>query len=169
MSKPTVSFKFFILSILFFACFVQAGIVYGQPSDGGTVTPAPPPKKQSGKKGTVLFGQASYYANKFHGRKTASGEIFNHTQLTAACNSLPLGTWIQVTNLRNGKVVVVRTNDRLHPKTRRLVDLTKAAAQKLGFIHAGLTRVKVEVLDQKLYKKPWKAAKKAAKAAKSDD
>ncbi|MDB5203543.1 MAG: hypothetical protein JWQ27_2952 [Ferruginibacter sp.] len=104
------------------------------------------------KKGTILFGQASFYANKFHGRQTASGETFSQEKYTAACNSLPLGTWIQVTNLKNGKIVVVKTNDRLHPKTRRLVDLTKAAAQKLGFVSMGLTRVKVEVLDQKKYK-----------------
>ncbi|MEX0635270.1 MAG: septal ring lytic transglycosylase RlpA family protein [Ferruginibacter sp.] len=97
----------------------------------------------------LLYGQASYYANKFEGRKTANGEVFQHAKLTAACNSLPLGTWIKITNLRNGKAVVVRTNDRLHPKTKRLVDLTRTAAEKLGFIKSGLTRVKVEVLKQK--------------------
>lgn len=97
----------------------------------------------------ILYGQASYYASKFEGRKTANGEIFRHAKLTAACNSLPLGTWIKITNLRNGKTVVVRTNDRLHPKTKRLVDLTRTAAEKLGFIKSGLTRVKVEVLKQK--------------------
>ena len=95
---------------------------------------------------TVLYGQASFYAAKFQGRRTASGQVFNHSALTAACNALPLGTWLRVTNLRNGKTVVVRTNDRLHAKTGRLVDLTKAAATKLGFVKAGLTRVKVEVL-----------------------
>jgi rare lipoprotein A len=101
----------------------------------------------------TLYGQASFYADKFHGRKTASGEVFNHEKFTAACNSLPLGTWIQVTNLRNGKIIVVETNDRLSPKSKRLIDLTKAAAKKLGFIAAGLTRVKVIVLDQSLYKR----------------
>lgn len=108
--------------------------------------------KKSKKSGRILYGQASYYANKFNGRKTATGEIFNHSKLTAACNVLPLGTWIKVTNLRNGKSVIVKTNDRLHPKTRRLVDLTKTAAKQLGFISHGLTRVRVEVLDQKQYK-----------------
>jgi rare lipoprotein A len=111
-----------------------------------------PPKKTQKtpeKSARILYGQASYYASKFEGRKTANGEIFRHAKLTAACNSLPLGTWIKVTNLRNGKSVVVKTNDRLHPKTKRLVDLTHTAAQKLGFIKSGLTRVKVEVLKQK--------------------
>jgi len=97
----------------------------------------------------ILYGQASYYASKFEGRKTANGDIFRHTKLTAACNILPLGTWIKVTNLKNGKSVTVKINDRLHTKTRRLVDLTRSAAQKLGFIKSGLTRVKVEVLKKK--------------------
>ena len=100
----------------------------------------------------ILYGQASFYANKFNGRRTANGEIFSQEKLTAACNVLPLGTWIRVTNLKNGKVVVVRTNDRLHPNMRRLIDLTRTAAKQLGYISRGLTRVKVEVLDQKLYK-----------------
>lgn len=108
--------------------------------------------KKTKKAGRILYGQASFYANKFSGRKTATGDIFNHSKMTAACNVLPLGTWIKVTNLKNGKTVIVRTNDRLHPNTRRLVDLTKTAAKQLGFISRGLTRVKVEVLDQKLYK-----------------
>jgi rare lipoprotein A len=111
--------------------------------------PAKPVEPKPVKSSRILYGQASFYAAKFEGRKTANGEIFRHANLTAACNSLPLGTWIKVTNLRNGKTVVVRTNDRLHPKTKRLVDLTKTAAQKLGFIKSGLTRVKVEVLKQK--------------------
>jgi rare lipoprotein A len=105
--------------------------------------------KKSTKSTRTLYGQASYYASKFEGRKTATGEIFKHSKMTAACNILPLGTWIRITNLRNGKSIVVKTNDRLHKKTRRLVDLTKTAAQKLGFVKAGLTRVKVEVLKSK--------------------
>lgn len=94
----------------------------------------------------VLYGTASYYADKFHGQKTATGEIFYQNKFTAACNVLPLNSWIRVTNLKNGKFVVLRTNDRLHPKTRRIVDLTTLAAKKLGYISAGLTRVKVELL-----------------------
>lgn len=110
------------------------------------------PAKPAMKNQRLFYGQASFYANKFHGRRTANGEIFNQEKLTAACNILPLGTWIKVTNLRNGKSVIVKTTDRLHPKMRRLVDLSRAAAKKLGYIHNGLTRVKVEVLNQKVYK-----------------
>jgi rare lipoprotein A len=97
----------------------------------------------------ILYGQASFYANKFEGRKTATGEKFSHDKMTAACNVLPLGTWIRITNLKNGKSIEVRTNDRLHPKTRRIVDLTKKGAHKLGYYKSGLTRVKVEVLKHK--------------------
>lgn len=113
--------------------------------------PASQHEQQSSSR--LLYGQASYYANMFVGRKTATGEIFSQDQMTAACNVLPLGTWIKITNLRNGKSIVVRTNDRLHVKTRRIVDLTRTGASKLGYISSGLTRVKVEVLNQKPYKK----------------
>ncbi len=95
------------------------------------------------------YGIASYYADKFKGRKTANGDIYDPENLTAACNVLPLNTWIKVTNLKNNKTVIVRTNDRLHPKMKRLVDLSKAAAQLLGYTRSGLTRVKVEVLGKK--------------------
>ena len=103
-------------------------------------------EKKSKKVTTTLFGQASFYSQKFEGRRTANGERFSHKKLTAACNSLPLGTWIKVTNLKNDKSIIVQTNDRLHKKTKRLVDLTLTAAKKLGFVASGLTRVKVEVL-----------------------
>jgi rare lipoprotein A len=95
---------------------------------------------------TVLYGTASFYAFKFEGRRTAAGEVFEHKKMTAACNALPLGTWIKVTNLKNGNSVIVKTNDRLAKKSSRLVDLTMAATKRLGFKNAGLTRVKVEVL-----------------------
>lgn len=94
----------------------------------------------------ILYGTASFYADKFQGRKTATGEIFDQKKMTAACNVLPLGTWIRVTNLRNKKSVVVKINDRLHSRMTRITDLSRTAATKLGYIGSGLTRVKVEVL-----------------------
>ena len=97
----------------------------------------------------VFYGQSSFYANKFQGRKTSSGEVFDQKKFTCACNVLPLGTWIRVTNLRNGRTVIVKTNDRLHPRMRRIIDLTKAAATKLGFVSSGVTRVKIEVIGKK--------------------
>ena len=97
----------------------------------------------------ILYGTASYYSNSFNGKKTANGEIYSHKKMTAACNVLPLGTWIRVTNLRNGKSVVVKTNDRLHSKMKRVVDLSREAAEKLGYVKSGLTRVRVEVIGKK--------------------
>lgn len=101
-------------------------------------------------KGTpkVLYGTASFYSNKFEGKQTANGEIFSQKKMTAACNVLPFGTWIRVTNLRNGRSVVVRVNDRLYYKMKRVVDLSKGAAREIGH-KDGLTRVKVEVIEKK--------------------
>lgn len=99
---------------------------------------------------TILYyGVASFYADKFEGRETATGAIYSHKKPTAACNVLPLGTWIRVTNLANNKSVVVQINDRLHAQNNRIVDLTKSGAEKLGYKNKGLARVKLDVLGKK--------------------
>ena len=105
--------------------------------------------KKSNSKSKIQYGLASFYSNKFNGRKTANGEIFNNQKLTAAHNTLPLGTYVRVTNLRNKRSVVVKINDRLHHKNKRIIDLSRVAATKLGYIKSGLTRVKLEVLGKK--------------------
>ena len=97
----------------------------------------------------ILYGTASFYSNSFNGKRTANGEIYSHKKMTAACNVLPLGTWIRVTNLRNGKSVVVKTNDRLHTRMKRVVDLSREAADKLNYVKSGLTRVRIEVIGKK--------------------
>ncbi len=132
------------LFLMAFALFLTADIntAFSQKVDSTL-------KSQSSKSKKVLYGVASYYAAKFQGRKTANGEIFDHKKFTCACNVLPLGTWVRITNLRNGRSILAKTNDRLHPRMKRLVDLTKAAATELKFVSAGLTRVKVEVLGKK--------------------
>lgn len=91
-------------------------------------------------------GTASYYHNKFIGRKTANGEIFNQDKMTAAHKTLPLGTWVKVTNLRNDSTIVVRINDRMPLWNKRSIDLTKSGASKLNFLHDGLTQVLIEVI-----------------------
>ncbi|MGV3530302.1 MAG: septal ring lytic transglycosylase RlpA family protein [Flavisolibacter sp.] len=93
-----------------------------------------------------FFGTASYYSSRLQGRPTASGERYDREKFTAACNILPLGTVIRVTNVRNGKSVRVRVNDRLSKKIGRIADLSGRAASTLGYVKAGLTRVKVEVM-----------------------
>jgi rare lipoprotein A len=105
--------------------------------------------KESPRNVKTLYGVASYYADKFNGRETANGEIYDGTKMTAACNVLPLGTWIRVTNLSNNRSVIVKTNDRLHIRMKRIVDMSRAAAEKLGYIGKGLTKVRVEVLEKK--------------------
>jgi rare lipoprotein A len=119
------------------------------PSSANAQTKETVNKDKQKKTTRVFYGQASYYANKFNGRRTANGETFDQKKFTCACNVLPLGTWVKITNLRNKRTVIVKINDRIHPKMRRVVDLSRAAAQKLGYISSGLTRVKVEVVDKK--------------------
>ena len=94
----------------------------------------------------TFTGVASYYGGKFHGRRTASGEIFNKNAMTAAHRSLKFGTKVKVTNLRNGRAVLVRVNDRGPHVRGRIIDLSQAAAKKIGLAHAGTARVKLEVL-----------------------
>lgn len=99
-------------------------------------------------KGKTWKGNASFYHNKFEGRKTANGEMFSQTKMTCANNFLPLGTKIKVTNLSNGKIVVVKVNDRLAKSNKRLIDLSYLAAQKLGFVDKGIQKVEIEVIDK---------------------
>ena len=94
----------------------------------------------------TLAGLASYYGPGFHGRPTASGEIFNMHALVAAHRTLPLGTVARVTNLANGRSVVLRITDRGPYVRGRILDVSKGAARMLGFIRTGKTRVRIDVL-----------------------
>ncbi len=101
--------------------------------------------------GDFYNGKASYYASKFDGRKTATGEIFRNSGMTAASNTFRLNTWVKVTNIRNGKSIIVKVNDRMAPamhKKGRILDLTQAAAKKLEFYNAGIANVKVEIVNK---------------------
>jgi hypothetical protein len=99
----------------------------------------------------VLMGIASFYSKNLDGTKTATGEYYRNAKLTAASNNLKLNTWVRVTNLSNDKFVIVRINDRMHPrmaKRGRVVDLSRAAAKELDFMKKGLTRVRVEPIER---------------------
>ena len=101
--------------------------------------------KDNGKK---LRGIATIYASRFNGARTATGEVFKHSNLTAASNNFKINSWVKVTNLSNLKSVIVRINDRMHPrmaKMGRIVDLTQAAAKLLGGFD-GMANVRVEAL-----------------------
>lgn len=94
----------------------------------------------------VQTGKASFYADKFEGRRTASGVKYHHNKATAAHRHLPFGTKVRVTNLANNKTTVVEINDRGPFVSGRIIDLSKSAAQKLGYIPIGVTDVVLEVV-----------------------
>ena len=94
----------------------------------------------------VQTGKASFYADKFEGRRTASGVKYYHNKATAAHRHLPFGTKVRVTNLANNKTVIVEINDRGPFVSGRIIDLSKSAAQKLGYVPIGVTDVVIEVV-----------------------
>lgn len=91
---------------------------------------------------------ASYYHDKFNGRRTASGEIFSNAKLTAANMKLPFGTLVKITNLRSGKSVVVKVNDRGPFHSKRAFDLSKAAFNEIAHTNSGTIPIEYEVLDE---------------------
>lgn len=93
------------------------------------------------------YGTASYYSDKLHGRRTASGEVYDKNALTCAHKSLPFGTKIRVTRFDDKRSVVVRVNDRGPYTDGYIVDLSRQAAEQIGLIRDGVTKVKIEVLD----------------------
>ena len=116
---------------------------------GNTSPQASSPSKSSQAKyaKTYQVGRASWYGKFFHGKPTASGEPYDMFLFTAAHNTLPLGTLLRVTNVRNGKAIVVRVNDRGPVPEGRIIDLSYAAAQILGFRRGGIARVRLQVLE----------------------
>jgi rare lipoprotein A len=94
----------------------------------------------------IQEGKASYYSSALHGRKTASGETYNENKLTAAHKHLPFGTKVRVFNKKNGRSVLVSINDRGPFVKKRILDLSYFAAKQLGMIRAGITNIKMEVL-----------------------
>ena len=98
--------------------------------------------------GYHAVGLASYYGRKFHGRRTASGERYNMQALTAAHRTLAFGSRVEVTNLKNGRKVRVRINDRGPFIKGRIIDLSYAAAKQIGMLSRGVARVKIQALPE---------------------
>jgi rare lipoprotein A len=96
----------------------------------------------------VEVGFASYYASRFHGARTASGARYDEEAMTAAHRTLPFGTRVQVTNLANGRSVVVTITDRGPFAPGRVIDVSRRAARKLDFVRAGTVRVRIRILEQ---------------------
>ena len=93
-----------------------------------------------------MEGKASYYAKRYHGRRTTSGARYHPEKLTAASADLPMGSRVKVQNLANGKETVVTVNDRCRKRKNPFIDLSRAAARKLGFLGKGIARVKIFLL-----------------------
>jgi rare lipoprotein A len=112
-----------------------------------------PPSAPSAPQGATI-GVASWYGPGFNGRRTASGEIYDQEDLTAASTTLPLGTMALVTNLQNGRKVEVRINDRGPFKKGRRIDLSRHAAAALGILDPGTARVRIEVVHAAPHQEP---------------
>jgi rare lipoprotein A len=118
-------------------------LTLGATASATDVTPDAQTKPQTVKpRRWFEIGQASWYGRKFQGRKTAAGETYDMNGLTCAHRTLPLGSWIRVTNLKNRKSVFVRVNDRGPVPSNRIVDLSFGAAQRVGLL--GIGKVKLE-------------------------
>jgi rare lipoprotein A len=107
---------------------------------------AAPPSATAPTGADTMEGLASVYSDKLNGRKTASGQVFRQSELTAAHPSLPFGTKVRVTNTKNNKSVEVRINDRGPTQTGRVIDMSSAAAAKIGIRKTGTAPVKLEVV-----------------------
>ena len=106
----------------------------------------PEASKSGSWRGYTQTGLASYYADRYHNKKTASGEPYKNNANTAAHMTLPFGSMVRVTNVTNGKSVLVRVNDRGNFPRGRVIDLSKAAFSSIGNLRSGLIKVKLEVM-----------------------
>lgn len=120
------------LFLLFFC--ISVGCTTVQPGAGGNWI------------GFTESGQASYYADKHENRKTASGEVYKHNLKTAAHKKLPFGLYVKVTNIANGKSVIVKINDRGPFVKGRIIDLSKSAFRSIGNTSSGIINVRIEVI-----------------------
>jgi rare lipoprotein A len=138
---------------------VSLGAAQGPTSSGSKDTQSTTPNNATGSRSDsraktnhhpYQVGTASWYGEYFEGRTTASGEPYNMHDLTAAHPTLPLGSWVRVTNLRNGRIVYVRINDRGPIVPGRIIDLSYSAAQVLHFEDKGLQRVRLDLASARI-------------------
>ncbi len=132
------------------ACILAAALWLGGCAvpKAGTSEPAPAARLPVAKRHVGYVTVASWYGPCFRGHRTASGDVFNENAMTAASRTLPLGTRVRVVNLRNGRSVMVRINDRGPYVRGRGIDLSKRAAERLGIVRRGIARVRVEWPDE---------------------
>ncbi|MBI4727623.1 septal ring lytic transglycosylase RlpA family protein [candidate division TA06 bacterium] len=140
-----------LITAVFFGCtpapIYRSGTVSNSPlKETAAEQKAQPPAKTEPGPLAVQQGLASYYGQEFHGRKTANGEIFDMQAMTAAHRTLPFGTTVKVTNLKNEQSVTVRINDRGPFVEGRIIDLSQGAAKKIGI--DGVEPVRLEIIQQ---------------------
>ncbi len=126
---------------------VRAALALAVVCSLGACAPSrPPPGSVVRPTGFIQVGLASWYGNGHAGHKTASGELFDPNAMTAAHRTLPMGAIVRVTNVENGRTVTVRINDRGPEDTSRIIDLSRAAADALGFRASGVAKVRLDKL-----------------------
>lgn len=137
-----------LLAVAVMACGMATGIHRADAAidHGSRPSIAKPSASHKAGSSRPKRGVASYYADWFDGRKTANGEIFDNDALTAAHRTLPMGTWVRVTDRETGRSVTVRVNDRGPYVAGRTIDLSKRAGEELGITEEGVARVTVEVV-----------------------
>jgi rare lipoprotein A len=140
--KPSLAIACFLLT------FVILTLLQCSPSARFSSTNATNQEypNHNSSEGEIFYGESSYYAEKFHGRKTANGEIFDMYKKTAAHKSIPFNTLLEVTNLENNKSVIVRVNDRGPFVGNRILDLSYGAAREIDMISSGVVEVKIKIL-----------------------
>jgi rare lipoprotein A len=131
---------------LVIGCAVAGLIALSPKSEARSSVSSLPPRPSAIPKEAPETGEASWYGEEFQGNETANGEIYDLNGLTAAHPTLPFGTTVKVTNLNNRKNILLRINDRGPYFGRRLIDVSWAAAKRLGFIDSGTTPVRIEVV-----------------------
>jgi rare lipoprotein A len=131
---------------LVMGCALAGLIALSAKSEAKLSASTAPPRVPAVPKEEAEVGVASWYGQEFQGNTTASGEVFDLNRLTAAHPTLPFGTTIRVTNLMNSKKILLRVNDRGPHFARRVLDVSWAAARRLGFVNSGTTKVRVEVV-----------------------
>lgn len=129
-----------VARLLALAIVLAAPAAWADPRDAQAAAAAPIETTPSADV-ELARGTASWYGPRFDGKLTSNGERFDMNELTAAHATLPLGTLVRVRNLANGREVIVRINDRFRRARNRVIDLSKAAAAALGFVHAGEAQV----------------------------
>jgi rare lipoprotein A len=135
-----------LLALIIYGCAPQVASAPPAPAPPPVAYTPPPPPPPAPEHHETIVAKASWYGPGFDGHKTATGERFSSSKMTAAAKGLPLGSRVVVTNLSNGRSTTVRINDCGPHRKDRKIDLSKKAASKIGIIHDGTATVKVEVV-----------------------